>query len=35
VTNPFEELTDGEELNVLRDDYVYQLISDLEKIAEE
>lgn len=35
ITNPFEELEDGQELNVLRDDYVYQLISDLEKIAED
>ncbi len=35
ITNPFEELTDGGELNVLRDDYVYQLVSDLEKIAED
>ena len=35
VTNPFEEIEDGGELNVLRDDYVYQLISDLEKIAED
>lgn len=35
ITNPFEELTDGQELNVLRDNYVYQLISDLERIAED
>lgn len=35
VTNPFEELSDGDQLNVLRDNYVYQLISDLEKIAED
>lgn len=35
ITNPFEELSDGDQLNVLRDDYVYQLISDLEKIAED
>lgn len=35
IVNPFEELTDGDELTVLRDDYVYQLISDLEKIAED
>jgi hypothetical protein len=35
VTNPFEELEDGDQLNVLRDDYVYQLTSDLEKIAED
>jgi hypothetical protein len=35
ITNPFEELVDGDELNVLRDDYVYQLVSDIEKIAED
>jgi hypothetical protein len=35
ITNPFEELNDGDQLNVLRDDYVYQLVSDLEKIAED
>jgi len=35
ISNPFEELEDGDLLNVLRDDYVYQLITDLEKIAEE
>ena len=35
ITNPFEELSDGDQLNILRDDYVYQLISDLEKIAED
>ena len=34
VTNPFEELEDGQELIVLRDDYIYTLTSDLEKIAE-
>lgn len=35
VANPFEELEDGDQLNVLRDDYVFQLTSDLEKIAED
>jgi hypothetical protein len=35
ITNPFEELNDGDELNVLRNDYVYQLIGDLEKISED
>lgn len=35
ITNPFEELSDGDELNVLKYDYVYQLLSDLEKIAED
>lgn len=35
ITNPFEELSDGDELTVLRDNFVYQLLSDLEKIAED
>ena len=35
VTNPFEELNEGDQLTVLRDDYVYQLTSDIEKIAED
>ena len=35
TVNPFEELEDGDLLNVLRDEYVYTLTSDLEKIAED
>jgi hypothetical protein len=35
ISNPFEEIEAGDELTVLRDDYVYQLTSDLEKIAED
>lgn len=35
ISNPFEELEDGDILNVLKDEYVYQLTSDLEKIAED
>lgn len=35
ISNPFEELEAGDQLNVLKDDYVYQLTSDLEKIAED
>jgi hypothetical protein len=35
TVNPFEELEDGDILNVLRDEYVYTLTSDLEKIAED
>lgn len=34
VSNPFEELEDGDILNVLKDDYIFQLTRDLEKIAE-
>lgn len=35
TVNPFEELEGGLQLNVLRDDYIYTLTSDLEKIAED
>ena len=35
TVNPFEELEDGQELIVLREEYVYTLTSDLEKIAED
>jgi hypothetical protein len=35
IVNPFEELEDGDQLNVLRTEYVYQLTTDLEKIAED
>ena len=35
TVNPFEELEDGDELNVLRSEFVYTLTSDLEKIAED
>ncbi len=35
IVNPFEELEDGDQLSVLRADYVYTLTSDLEKIAED
>lgn len=35
ISNPFEELEDGDQLNVLKDEYVYQLTDDLERIAED
>jgi hypothetical protein len=35
VSNPFEELADGDQLNVLREEYIYQLTADLEKVAED
>lgn len=35
IVNPFEELEDGDILNVLRNEYVFQLTSDLENIAED
>jgi len=35
IVNPFEELEDGQILKVLRQDYVYTLVKDLERIAEQ
>jgi len=35
IVNPFEELEDGQLLSVLREEYVYSLVKDLEKIASE
>lgn len=35
VTNPFEELEDGQLLLVLREEYIYILTKDLEKVAED
>lgn len=35
ISNPFEELIEGGLLNVLRDEYIYQLTGDLERIAED
>lgn len=35
TVNPFEELEDGQILKVLRPDYVYTLVKDLERIAEQ
>lgn len=35
ISNPFEELSDGDQLNVLREEYIYQLTSDLETVAED
>ena len=35
TVNPFEDLEDGQIINVLREDYVYTLTKDLEKVAED
>ena len=35
TVNPFEELEDGQILKVLRPDYIYTLVKDLERIAEQ
>jgi hypothetical protein len=35
IINPFEDLNEGDILTVLKDDYVYQIIADLERISEE
>ena len=35
TVNPFEELEDGQLIKVLRKDYVYSIVKDLERIAEQ
>lgn len=35
TVNPFEELEDGQFLKVLRRDFVYTLVKDMERIAEQ
>lgn len=35
IVNPFEELEDGDILTVLKEEYIYSLTGDLEKIAED
>lgn len=35
TVNPFEELEDGQIIKVLRSDFVYTLVKDLERIAEQ
>ena len=35
IVNPFEEIEDGQLINVLREDYIYSLTKDLEKVAED
>jgi len=35
IINPFEDLNEGDILTVLKDDYIYQIIADLERISEE
>lgn len=35
TVNPFEELEDGKIIKVLRSDFVYTLVKDLERIAEQ
>jgi len=35
TVNPFEELEDGQIIKVLREDFVYTLVKDLERIAEQ
>lgn len=34
VVNPFEELEDGDTLKVLRENYIYTLMNDLESLSE-
>jgi hypothetical protein len=35
IVNPFEDLVDGQLLSVLKEEYVYSLVKDLEKISSE
>jgi hypothetical protein len=35
TVNPFEELEDGQIIKVLREDFVYTVVKDLERIAEQ
>lgn len=35
ITNPFEELEDGQLLNVFKEEYIYILTKDLQKVAED
>lgn len=35
IVNPFEELSEGDIIKVLRDDFVYAIVKDLERIAEQ
>lgn len=35
TVNPFEELEDGQFLKVLRSDFVYTIVKDMERIAEQ
>jgi len=34
VVNPFEELVEGTEIKILRKEYLYNILSDIENIAE-
>ena len=35
IVNPFEDLNDGDIIRVLRSDFLYTLVKDLERIAEQ
>jgi len=34
VVNPFEELSDGDNIKILKEDYIYNLIKDLEELSD-
>jgi len=34
VVNPFEELSDGDNIKILKEDYIYNLIKDLEQLSD-
>ena len=34
VVNPFEELSDGDNIRILKEEYIYNLIKDLEELSD-
>lgn len=34
VVNPYEELSDGDNIKILKEDYIYNLIKDLEELSD-
>ena len=34
VVNPFEELSDGDNIKILKEDYIYNLVKDLEQLSD-
>lgn len=34
VVNPFEELSDGDNIKILKEDYIYNLVKDLEELSD-
>lgn len=34
VVNPFEELNDGDNIKILKEDYIYNLVKDMERLSD-